>query len=475
VFPSILQALSRLFLHNIIFAIIAHLLIKPFWVFYVDQHMQIIAGHERFGHYAALLNLCIIFNYLLDLGLTHYYNVTAAAVHEKTKSLYLPLIKIKFVLFLPYLLIVVLAAQFFSISVSPLLFYVLLLQFFISLLAFTRAGIASLQYYKLDTILSILDKLLLISFLALGGAFFVFQGRLENYVLAQVIAYAVVNSIGLFFIFNKGYNGGKISLREIIKDAAPFAIIVFFMAIYSRIDIVLLQKLHPKGDFQAGVYAYCYRFLDIANMIGFLFAGLLLSLFSRFKGDLSKIHQLLHYSAYVLIPASVILSCICYHFGGTILNWAGPYADPLHIHTFRNVMLGFPALCMMHIYCTWLTSSLRLSYLIWITLGVALLSYLGISLILPQGDAADIALWSSLVFYVAGIGYVVKSYMADQEIHSMPFIYLVGISILIVIMNMILTYLNIGIILTLALNILVYFIILSVYYSYHRLQIKQYL
>ncbi|MBK9016032.1 MAG: polysaccharide biosynthesis C-terminal domain-containing protein [Saprospiraceae bacterium] len=66
----------------------------------------------------------------------------------------------------------------------------------------------------------------------------------------------------------------------ILKASAPYALAVFLMTAYTRFDIVLLEWLLPDGRHEAGVYAAAYRILDAFNMVGYLFAGLLLPMFS---------------------------------------------------------------------------------------------------------------------------------------------------------------------------------------------------
>jgi O-antigen/teichoic acid export membrane protein len=53
------------------------------------------------------------------------------------------------------------------------------------------------------------------------------------------------------------------------------------MAIYLRVDAVLIEKLHAGKSTSAGVYAGAYRITDALNTVGYIWAGLLLPMFAR--------------------------------------------------------------------------------------------------------------------------------------------------------------------------------------------------
>ncbi|MDV7402501.1 hypothetical protein RZS08_64360, partial [Arthrospira platensis SPKY1] len=57
------------------------------------------------------------------------------------------------------------------------------------------------------------------------------------------------------------------------------------MTAYNKIDGVFLGILMDDNGYQAGVYASAYRFYDAANMIGYLFAALLLPMFAAHMFD----------------------------------------------------------------------------------------------------------------------------------------------------------------------------------------------
>jgi len=68
----------------------------------------------------------------------------------------------------------------------------------------------------------------------------------------------------------------------IIKQSLPFATLVLMMSFYNRIDPVLIERIRiDDGELQSGIYAKAFRLFDASNQIAFLFAVLLLPIFSN--------------------------------------------------------------------------------------------------------------------------------------------------------------------------------------------------
>ena len=65
------------------------------------------------------------------------------------------------------------------------------------------------------------------------------------------------------------------------KSSWPYALLFLLMMTYHRVDAIMLERMAPNGAVQAGWYAMGYRLFEAANMIGFLFATLLLPYFTR--------------------------------------------------------------------------------------------------------------------------------------------------------------------------------------------------
>src|SRR5215212_3178131 len=67
------------FYSSLILLILLNTIVKPLWIFGIDRQVQNITGVAEYGTYFSLLNLSIVFNFLLDWGLANFINRELAA------------------------------------------------------------------------------------------------------------------------------------------------------------------------------------------------------------------------------------------------------------------------------------------------------------------------------------------------------------------------------------------------------------
>ncbi|MGB0917518.1 MAG: polysaccharide biosynthesis C-terminal domain-containing protein, partial [Flavobacteriales bacterium] len=137
-----------------------------------------------------------------------------------------------------------------------------------------------------------------------------------SYVATAFLAFAIVLKKGGPFILK--WNPAMLLL--ILKQSLPFALLILLMSIYGRVDSVLLERLLENGKEQTGIYAQAFRLLDASNMIAYLFAVLLLPMFSRMlklKEDVRPLVQMA--SRLILIPA-FSLAVVCWYFGSNLMD-----------------------------------------------------------------------------------------------------------------------------------------------------------
>src|SRR5215467_8306092 len=54
--------------------LVLNAIVKPVWIFGIDRQVQNITGVREYGTYFSLLNLSIVFGFLLDWGLNNFIN-----------------------------------------------------------------------------------------------------------------------------------------------------------------------------------------------------------------------------------------------------------------------------------------------------------------------------------------------------------------------------------------------------------------
>jgi O-antigen/teichoic acid export membrane protein len=225
--------------------------------------------------------------------------------------------------------------------------------------------------FKTDGILSVLDKLLMIlicGFLLWGNVtdkpfqmmWFVYA-QTASYIIAAVVALCIVLFKAKIFRITWNFT----FFRALLKKCLPFALLTLLMSIYGRLDPVLIERLLPSSvaAYQTGIYASAFRLLDAIVQIAFLFAVILLPLFSKMlknKEDLVPIIKSAFGLLFFFSVTSVVL-LLAYHI--PVLSMC--YSDLVAEESARVFVLLIPCLIpvsMVYIFGTLLTAngSLRL-------------------------------------------------------------------------------------------------------------------
>jgi O-antigen/teichoic acid export membrane protein len=311
--------MNREFLLNISLLLLVNLLIKPFYVFGIERTVQNEVPPGDYGLYFALFNLTLVFQIIGDLGIQNFNN-RHLSQHPFLLSKYFPaMLFLKSLLFLGYFALVCTAAwaSGYELAVFPLLLPIAFNQMLNSLLLFFRSNLAGLALYRTDSFISVLDRLLLI---LICGTIFITSPRfkIEWFVYAQTASMSL--TVLIAFLSFKNYLT-KLRFRInwalswlILQKSFPYALSVMLMGTYMRLDGFLVERLLPDGKLEAAVYASAYRLLDVCNMLGFLFAGLLLPMFARLLKERQSVEPLLKlgFQLIVVIAITVVTASVCY-------------------------------------------------------------------------------------------------------------------------------------------------------------------
>ena len=156
--------MQKKFLSNLFFLILVNLLVKPFWILGIDRTVQNQVGAEVYGSYFALFNLSLILNIFLDLGITNYNNRHISQHSHLLGKYFTRIVALRLVLALGYSILCLIAGLAFGYDATQMSLLALLSfnQFLLSFILFLRSNVAGLQLFRIDSMLSILDRLLLI-------------------------------------------------------------------------------------------------------------------------------------------------------------------------------------------------------------------------------------------------------------------------------------------------------------------------
>ncbi|MFM1745776.1 MAG: hypothetical protein RLZZ630_1713 [Bacteroidota bacterium] len=356
--------MQRKFITNLAFLLFLNLLIKPFWILGIDRAVQNEVGAASYGLYAALFNFSFLFNILLDFGITNFNNRNIARHNHLLKKHLSGILTLRLVLAGVYFLVSLLVASLVGYSGRELVLLTVLLfnQGLLSLILYLRSNIAGLHLFRIDSVVSVLDRsiMIVICGIVLWGGVTDEPFRIEWFVWIQTLAYATTALLTFAFLKTKlgdlKTNWDSRFALVILKKSYPFAILILLMTFYNRIDSVMLERLLPGGAEQAGIYAQAYRLLDSVNMIAYLFSVLLLPMFSTMIKQKKPMEDLVELSFSLIAVPALIVMAACTVYSQDIM-------DALYIHhveesaaVFSVVIHCFLAMGSVYIFGTLLTA-----------------------------------------------------------------------------------------------------------------------
>ena len=158
--------MKRKFITNLGFLLFLNLLVKPFWIFGIDRTIQNITAPGEYGFYFTILNFTFLFNILLDFGITNFNNRNIAQNNHLLNKHFSGIALLRLILAVVYFVIIFTIAT--IIGYDSRHFYFLAFlginQFLVSFILYLRSNISGLLLFKIDSGISILDRILIILF-----------------------------------------------------------------------------------------------------------------------------------------------------------------------------------------------------------------------------------------------------------------------------------------------------------------------
>lgn len=411
--------MRRVLVKNFLFVLLVNLLVKPVWIILIDRTVQVRVGHHDYGSYQALFNLGIIFQILLDFGLTNYNNREIARNPRSIRILFSSMFWTRLIFLAAYIVLVMGTGYMLGYrgGLLGLLAGVLAIQALNSMLLFIRSNISGLHYFRTDGILSVTDRFLMI--LVCGGLLFypmtASHFKIHWYVISQAGCYLVavivafivlyrISPVDLHFSFHPRL------IKRVIKQSLPYASLVFLMSVYMRSDMVLIERLCGNDKTQAGIYAAAFRFLDVANIFGLMFSGILLPLFGRMLANDQKVAPLVRTSVNMMMPVSFMVAVASVLFRDEVMHTFLPMATDYDGYIFALLMCTFPAYCLLYIYSTLLTANGNLALLNKITVVAVALNLALNFYLIPRYQALGAAITACVTMWTLGVSFIYSSH-----------------------------------------------------------------
>ncbi|MBI4944763.1 MAG: oligosaccharide flippase family protein [Bacteroidetes bacterium] len=361
-----MSVIQKKFVKNLAFLLFLNLLIKPFHVLIIDLNWQKTVHAENFGLYFALFNFSFVLNIILDFGITNFNNINIAQNNHLLTKHFSSLVILKLLLALVYItlaFVIGLVIQY-DFRLMKLMLLLGFNQFLISFIAYLRSNIAGLLLFWVDSIVSVLDRVILItiSCFLLWGHVLDRNPDIMDYVYAQTVAYSITAIIAFFIVLSKTqfakFKLSRAFAMMIFKKSFPFAVLGMLMACYNRLDTVMVERMLPNGAEQAGIYAQGFRLLDAANMLSVLFAGILLPIFARMLKFKESIEPLLKTAFILLITPGIVVAVGCWFYSAELMDllYGKEHLEQASI-IFPILMTCFVATSTTYIFGTLLTAN----------------------------------------------------------------------------------------------------------------------
>ncbi len=354
--------MKKTFVSNLILLVGLNLLIKPFYVLGIELNIQNQVGASQYGSYFALINLSFIFNMILDMGITNW-NTRKVAQKLEISQVIPAIIQLRILLAILYFLVISIAGYIFNYTTHQILWLMALAfnQVLAMAVLFFRSNLSGLHLFRKDSIISILDRALLI--LGFGYLLWAPHGfgpfQIEWLIAGQSIAYLITAFIAGYWVFKNSptlqWKTPFATKVTILRQSLPFAIFSLLGMVIYRADSVILERMTSAE--QAGHYAQGFRFFEAYNMISYLFAGLLLPIFSRMVSEKNPVNEILSLSHRQLFVATWIFVSGAIVFAKNILPNFYTILTEESVESFQWLMIGCFAFSMQYIYGTLLTAA----------------------------------------------------------------------------------------------------------------------
>ena len=407
--------MKKKFITNLALVLLLNVLIKPLYILGIDAEVINRVGANVYGNYFALINFSFILNILLDLGITNF-NVKNIAQHRQLLNKHFSgIITIRLILVVFYCCATLMLALFISYNVAQikLLLILAINQSLVAFILYIRSNLSGLHLFFQDSLISILDRTLLIIIcsILLWGGITSKPFQIEWFVYAQTFAY-LITLIICFSLVRQKTNHFKFKLSipfaiVILKKSFPYALLILLMTIYYRIDSVMLERMLNDQSLQAGIYAQAYRFFEASNMLAYLFAALLLPIFSRMIKLNESVVEIIHFSFKLLMGLALTLAIFCCVFNYQIIEFR--YEENINesANILAILMICFICISSTYIFGTLLTANGNLYHLNGVAgVGVMLNIFLNI-LFIPKYQAMGSAVASLITQFLTGIAQII--------------------------------------------------------------------
>lgn len=378
------------------------MLIKPIWLLIIERGVQNAVGNAAYGLYFVAFSITYYLQIILDPGI-HTYNQKNLVKDPNLFRVQLAnLLPIKLILSLVYGVATWILAIFIGQDNQVVLFWLIFYQISISALLYFRSNISGLQYYNVDSIFSVVDRLIMI----IAGCYLLFtvtgkaELSIESFAMTQALATGFTSFLAFGYLkFNKNLpaplsitNTSKTKLQSLLQLSYPYALLGILMTLYTRIDGVMIERYAENGAEQTGIYAAGFRLLDAAVMLPYLVSQILLPAITDLLHQRKNARQIVYQAFSLLVCCGIWVCLASYNNRFELVNLFNPSVGRYGAEVFGILMFTFIAHTVTYVFGTLLTAAGELKYLnISSAIGLALNILVNLVLIPQYGALGAVA------------------------------------------------------------------------------------
>lgn len=394
--------MKREFIINIILLIAINLIIKPVYIFGIEARVQNLVGTESYGLYFDYFNFVFLFQFINDPGIQSWNAQFVPKVRSQIGFHFPKIMKIKLWLSFIYIGVVWLSSSLMGYERYDLILLLSINMILSTMFMFLRGTIAGLGYYRHDSLFSALDKAVMIVILGYLAWFSPYQSsfRIEALVYGQMAAFSIAVLLALFFLWEKIPKKKWTLTTAYVKDKfhefLPYTLVIFLVAGYSRLDGVMLGRMLDDNNYQAGLYATAFRFYDAANMIGYLFAALLLPMYAASLKNYIQLNELISTGLRYIVVCATIIVCSLSFYSMEFMYLLYDEATDEFGRVLIVLIISFFTVAVAYIFGTLLVAGDKVSKLNYLYAGGLVLNFTLNYLLIPEHKAFGAA-WTTLI------------------------------------------------------------------------------
>ena len=360
--------MKKKFLSNLILVLVLNIVIKPFYILGIDAEILKITEQNSpgsYGTYFSLLSLAFIFNIILDMGVNNFNTRNIAQNNQLLQKHFSKIFSLKLILSISYISVLFIVGLIFNFSFQEMKWLIIIgfNQILVALILFIRSNMSALLLFKKDSVLSVTDRLILIFFC---GYFIWSIGddsiiTIDFFILSQTIAYLITLIAGFLLLVKHSkfpkLKWDQLFFKMIVKKSLPYALLIFLMSVYYYSDVVMVERI--RGNIEVANYAHGYRFFMAFNMLGYLFAGLLLPIFSKLIKEKKSVVPVSWLSFKLIYFFALIICVTVWTYKVEIIHWRYEINGSSLLHsseTFGWLIISFIGVSCNYIFGTLLTA-----------------------------------------------------------------------------------------------------------------------